>query len=325
MNNFFPMLEKIKGCFLGLATGDALGVPVEFRSREELRNNPVREMLGFGTWNQPPGTWSDDSSMSFCLAEVLAHEYKLQNVGEAFVRWYKDGYWGAHHKLFDIGGTTRMALARIVSGEDPMLSGAFDEESNGNGSLMRIAPAALYFSHLPLPGFYKRIKEISAITHAHFRSVFSCFIFALNLKGLYEGKDKLEAFASTQKSVWEFARANDFNEGELIHFKRILDGSIISATEKTVGSSGYVIDTLEASFWCFLNADSYQATVLKAVNLGGDTDTTACVAGALAGLYYGHNTIPMDWLSVLARKNDIVKLSENFTQSLKNQILQGNL
>src|SRR5688572_8171418 len=98
------MIEKVKACFLGLAVGDALGVPVEFRSRGFLKENPVREMLGYGSWNQPPGTWSDDSSMTFCLAQSLITKYDLQNIAARFVRWYKEGYWGAHHKLFDIGG-----------------------------------------------------------------------------------------------------------------------------------------------------------------------------------------------------------------------------
>lgn len=176
------MKDKVQGCFLGLAVGDALGVPVEFRSREFLGQNPVRQMLGYGAWNQPPGTWSDDSSMTFCLAESLVEAYNLQDVASRFVRWYKEGYWGAHHKLFDIGGTTRLALARVAAGEDPMVSGEYGEESNGNGSLMRIAPASLYFSDLPAKAFFDKIKEVSSVTHAHFRSVFSCFIFSMYLK-----------------------------------------------------------------------------------------------------------------------------------------------
>ena len=136
---------NIKSCFLGLAIGDGLGVPVEFRDRSFLKDFPVKEMLGYGSWNQPPGTWSDDSSLTFCLAESLVNGYSLHDIGKKFVAWYKEGYWGAHHKLFDIGGTTRASIERISAGENPLFSGEPDESSNGNGALMRITPAALYF------------------------------------------------------------------------------------------------------------------------------------------------------------------------------------
>lgn len=317
------MVNKVKGCFLGLAVGDALGVPVEFRRREFLKENPVLEMTGFGAWNQPPGTWSDDSSMTFCLAESLVTAYDLHDIASNFVRWYKDGYWGAHHKLFDIGGTTRLSLARVAAGEDPMFSGEYGEESNGNGSLMRIAPAALYFSNHPKEDFYQRIKEISNITHAHFRSVFSCFIFSMYLKRLFAGEEKFQAFTYACHEVNEFATACDFNRSELNLFHRILNQTIAKAEEGTINSYGYVLDTLESSIWCFLNTDTFSEAVLKAVNLGGDTDTTGCVTGALAGLYYGIDAIPSHWLEVLARKNDILKLSEDFTESMKKQILGG--
>jgi ADP-ribosyl-[dinitrogen reductase] hydrolase len=317
------MIEKLKGCFLGLAVGDALGVPVEFRSREYLGDKPVQEMIGYGAWNQPPGTWSDDSSLTFCLAESLVASYDLHDIASKFVRWYKEGYWGAHYKLFDIGGTTRLALARVAAGEDPMFSGEYGEDSNGNGSLMRIAPAALYFSNLPIENFYQRIKEVSTVTHAHFRSVFSCFIFSMYLKELFAGEEKFQALANACQAVTEFATTHDFNKDELKLFKRILNQDIAKADEGTINSFGYVLDTLESSIWCFLNTDSFSEAVLKGVNLGGDTDTTGCVTGALAGLYYGYPSIPSRWTEILARKNDIMKLSEDFIESLKKQILHG--
>jgi ADP-ribosyl-[dinitrogen reductase] hydrolase len=315
--------ENIKNCFLGLATGDALGVPVEFRDRSFFKDQPVKEMLGYGTWNQPPGTWSDDSSLAFCLAESLVNGYNLEDIGRKFVAWYSSGYWGAHHKLFDIGGTTRAALARIRDGADPKFAGEVDEDSNGNGSLMRIAPASIYFCNEPDTSLYERIKEVSSMTHGHFRSIFSCFIFSKYLIELFKGEEKFSALEKTIDSVNEFARQNDFNLAEVKRFDRILSGSIQEAKVDSVHSSGYVLHTLEAAFWCFLTTDTYSEAVLKAVNLGGDTDTTGCVTGALAGLYYGENSIPMMWLIRLAREKDIIKLAEDFTDSLKKRILHG--
>src|ERR1700759_2325932 len=101
------LAERIEGCFLGLAVGDALGVPVEFESRESLRLDPVTGMRGYGTWNQPAGTWSDDSSLTFCTAESLCNGYDLEDIGKNFVKWMTEGYWTAHNNVFDIGGTTR--------------------------------------------------------------------------------------------------------------------------------------------------------------------------------------------------------------------------
>jgi len=314
--------ENVKNCFLGLAVGDALGVPVEFRDRSFFKDHPVKEMLGYGTWNQPPGTWSDDSSLAFCLAESLVNGYHPEDIGKKFVEWYSNGYWGARHKLFDIGGTTRVSLARIREGEDPRFAGEIEEDSNGNGSLMRIAPASLYFYDEPDTNLYERIKEVSSMTHGHFRSVFGCFIFSKYLIELFNGSEKLQAFEKTMASVKNFAQENEFNQDEIKLFDRIFSGDILHAKVDSIHSSGYVLHTLEAALWCFLTTGSYSEAVLKAVNLGGDTDTTGCVTGALAGLYYGENSIPMMWLISLAREKDIIKLSEDFTESLKKRILR---
>lgn len=310
------MTEKVKGCFLGLAVGDALGVPVEFRDRSYFLDHPVNGMLGYGTWNQPPGTWSDDSSLSFCLAESLAGGYDVTDIGRKYVEWYTNGYWGAHHKLFDVGGATEIALIRIREGEDPRFAGELDEGSNGNGSLMRIAPASLYFSDETDEILFENIREISSITHGHFRSVFGCFIFSIFLAELFKGQVKSAAYKTAIARVNAFAKKNQFNANELKLFERVLTGILGDVEGQAIESSGYILHTLEASVWCFLTTDSYSEAVLKAVNLGGDTDSTACVTGAMAGLYYGSADIPAEWLKVLARKDDIVRLSERFSGSM---------
>jgi ADP-ribosyl-[dinitrogen reductase] hydrolase len=317
------MIDKVQACFLGLAVGDALGVPVEFRDRSYFRDHTVKEMLGYGTWNQPPGTWSDDSSLAFCLAESLSRGYDLNDVAKKFVDWHYEGYWGAHHKCFDIGGATRAAIIALKKGESPLFSGGLDEDSNGNGSLMRIAPAAFYFSRVSDDKLYQGVKKVSSITHGHFRSVFSCYVFCKFLIELSHGQDKTLSLRNVGKEISDFSINRQFNPNEIKRFERILDGSIVEADESSIHGSGYVLHTLEAAIWCFMTTDNYREAVLKAVNLGDDTDTTACVTGALAGLYYGREAIPAEWLNILARKNDIMKLSEDFTDSLKKQILHG--
>jgi ADP-ribosyl-[dinitrogen reductase] hydrolase len=312
-------LDTVKGALFGLAIGDALGVPVEFKSREELKRFPVKGMRAFGSWNQPQGTWSDDSSLAFCLVESLCTEYNLDDIAEKFIQWKANGYWGAHHKVFDIGGATRFAIDRLIKGTSPLLSGGMNEDDNGNGSLMRILPLLFYIQHMPQKERYQRIKEVSSITHAHFRSVFSCFIY-IEMALLILNKHSIEeSYLVMQKTVKGFAKENEFNIHEVKLFSNLLEGNIAKQKEKNIHSGGYVLNTLEASIWCLLNTGSYKDAVLKAVNLGGDTDTTACVTGGLAGLFYGYKNIPQDWVQVIARYKDIENLCEQLNRKFHHE------
>jgi ADP-ribosyl-[dinitrogen reductase] hydrolase len=159
---------------------------------------------------------------------------------------------------------------------------------------MRIAPAALFFSNLDDIHLYQRVKEVSSITHAHFRSVSSCYIFCKFLIELYQGRDKTLALRNIGNHIRDFSNNNQFNPDEIKRFERILDAGIIQADESSIHGSGYVLHTLEAAIWCFMTTDQYSDAVLKAVNLGDDTDTTACVTGALAGLYMAPSQSPQN-------------------------------
>lgn len=311
------ILEKIKGGLFGVAVGDALGVPVEFKSRAYLKENPVEDFLGYMCWNQPPGTWSDDSSLTFCLIDSLIRGYDIEDVGKNFAKWYKDGFWGAHHKVFDVGGSTRYSLDRVLNGESALYSGNMFEKDNGNGSLMRTLPLVYFLKDEKLQiNRYKKIKAISSITHAHFRSVFSCFIYVEYALLLLKGEDRFKAYESIKKPILDFAIQNEFNPKEINLFNRILNADVFKESEDSIKSSGYVLDSLEASFWCLLNSESYEEAVLKAVNLGGDTDTTAAITGGLAGLYFGYDAIPETWKLKLARFQDIEDLIKRFNDSL---------
>jgi len=309
---------KVKSGLFGVAIGDALGVPVEFKTRDYLRSSPVQDMMGFMCWNQPPGTFSDDSSLAFCTAESLCKGFDIEDMALTFVKWMQEGYWGAHHKVFDIGGTTRYSLARVVKGESARFSGNFFEEDNGNGSLMRILPLVFHLhKETDIEIIYKKVKEVSSITHAHFRSVFACFIYVVYCLEILKGIDKIEAYKNMQKIVSDFLSDKKFNPIEIQLFDRVLKNNIADYPENEIESSGYVLHSLEASFWCFLNSNTYEETVLKAVNLGGDTDTTGAITGGLAGMYYGIDNIPQKWITALARKNDIDDLCERLSLKLK--------
>ncbi|WP_250252566.1 ADP-ribosylglycohydrolase family protein [Chryseobacterium sp. Marseille-Q3244] len=305
------MKNKVKAGIMGVCIGDALGVPVEFKDRDYLKRFPVTKMQEFGSHNQPKGTWSDDSSLTLCLAEVLIKGYDLEKIGQSFVKWVKYGHWTAHGRLFDIGGTTREAITRLIKGESARFSGNVFEEDNGNGSLMRILPLAFYFKDEEnLEKIYKTVKEVSTITHGHFRSVFACFIYVIFAIQLIKGKNKTEAYTYTQNVVLEYAEKQWFSLNEIELFHRILKNDISGYSEEEIRGSGYVLHSLEASLWCFLNSESYSEAVLKAVNLGEDTDTTGAITGGLAGIYYGFENIPQEWVGELVRKDDIEKICE---------------
>ncbi|MDO3424735.1 ADP-ribosylglycohydrolase family protein [Chryseobacterium sp. APV1] len=312
------MDNTIKAGIFGVCVGDALGVPVEFKTRETLKTFPVENMREFGSWNQPKGTWSDDSSLTLCIADELTKGYDLEKIGQSFVKWVKYGHWTALGRLFDIGGTTRHSVARLIKGESAKFSGNIFEEDNGNGSLMRTLPLAFYLKDEEnIEKLYQTLKEVSAITHGHFRSAFACFVYVIFAIELIKGKDKKEAYHHTQKVVLQFAEVQGFNPKEIQLFDRVLKNDISEYHEDSISSGGYVLHSLEASLWCFLNSESYPEAVLKAVNLGEDTDTTGAITGGIAGIYYGFESIPKEWIDVLARKEDIEKLCEKLNEKLK--------
>ena len=300
---------------MGLCVGDALGVPVEFTSRAERVKSPVTTMLGYGTWNQPPGTWSDDSSLSFCLAECLCRGYSLDAIANSFWRWYKEAYWTPRGDVFDIGQTTHTAIMRLKQGVVPHQAGGKVENNNGNGSLMRILPMAYCHRNLTLGELLARVHDVSAITHAHARSQMACGIYISIAVALLEGADLQTAYLQGLQDIQTIYSVREFLL-EKPHFGRVLSGEIAKVPVEEINSGGYVIDTLESSLWCLLNSSSYSEAVLKAVNLGGDTDTTAAVTGGLAGIYYGVENIPKQWMNQIARRQDIIYLAERFAKAI---------
>ncbi|KIA88068.1 ADP-ribosylglycohydrolase family protein [Kaistella jeonii] len=309
--------ENIKSALFGVAIGDALGVPVEFKSREIISENPVKDMIGFGTYNLPPGTFSDDSSLTFCLAEALTQEFDLKVIGENFVKWVHENYWTARGHVFDIGIATREAINRLAKGERPDLAGGFEVSSNGNGSLMRILPLLFYIIDKPVDERYQITKQVSSITHGHIRSVIACFYYLEFARQLISGVDKFEIYKNLQTEIPEFLKSISINQREISFFNRLLTADIFDLSEENILSSGYVIHTLEASIWCLLTTDNYKDATLKAVNLGEDTDTTAAVTGGLAGLLYGFDNIPKNWINQIARKEDIENLAERLSEKMK--------
>ena len=295
----------LKDLLYGVCVGDALGVPVEFESREYLRKNPVTQMSAGGVHDQEIGVWSDDSSLTFCLAESIIEGYDIHGLADKFIKWKNEGYWTATGEVFDIGNTTRQSIINLSNGIYPTLAGGCNEIDNGNGSLMRILPLVILLKNLSFEKRFDLVKEVSSITHAHNRSVISCFYYLEFALELMEGKDKFDIYENLKTSVSEFLNSNEIYRHELIHFERLLNGNINELEEDAIQSGGYVIHTLEASISCLLTTSNYEEAVIKAVNLGDDTDTTAAVTGGLVGLLYGFESIPASWVIQVKKKDEI--------------------
>ena len=268
INTSFTLQDAVYGA----AIGDALGVPYEFRERDSFE---CAGMVSGGVHGQSAGTFSDDTSMMLATCDSIRVRGRVDvhDMRRRLVSWLREGAYTPDGNVFDVGNTVATAL-----GEG---RGCGGERSNGNGSLMRIAPLA--YTHAS----DEEIRAVSAITHAHRISTESCVCFVKLIRNLVGG------------NPLDLALKHSIPEGDEFAF---LDG-IASQPREAVSSGGYVLDTLGAAIWCFANTDTYAECVLAAVNLGEDADTTACVAGALAGAVYGYQAIPQDWLDTLRGKD----------------------
>lgn len=295
----YHLSGAIRAALLGHAVGDALGVPVEFTHRSARQADPVTGMRAFGTHHQPAGTWSDDASLTLCLAESLAAHphFDQADLADRIRRWLEAGYWTAHGETFDVGIATRQAVGRLARGTAPALAGGTGEMDNGNGALMRLLPLVFHPTFQQSPTAYAAqlalTHEAARVTHGHPRSSLACWLYLTVAIALCQAKTPAEAVESMCVAAAKFLpAAPPAFRAEQSHFDAILGGALPTLTERHVRSSGYVVHTLEAALWCLLTENTYAATVLKAVNLGDDTDTTAAVAGGLAALAYGEGAIP---------------------------------
>ena len=303
--------ERIVGGLLGLVVGDALGVPVEFHRRETLDRQPLTDMIGHGTHGQPPGTWSDDSSLALATAaSLVARGYDPPDMMARFAGWLDRAEMSPHGEVFDVGITTSHAIRRFTDGRAPEWGGR-DEMDNGNGSLMRIMPLSCYCHRLDAEAIVRRSFEVSGLTHAHLRSKLCCAYASLLLAGLLDG-DGLEGSMARATAGLSPHLTSD----EASRLGRVLDGSVLRAGREDVRGSGYVLHCLEASLWAVANHQGYEGAVLAAINMGEDTDTTGAVTGALAGALYGRAAIRPAWIEGLARSAFVVDLCERLADRI---------
>ncbi|MEM1357436.1 MAG: ADP-ribosylglycohydrolase family protein [Bacteroidota bacterium] len=311
-------MNPITTGLLGLSVADAIGVPVEFQSRLELDKNPVTDVRGYGTYNQPPGYFSDDSSLAFGLAESLATgRFDLVDQAKRLINYLKHGYWTPDNRAFDIGNTTRRAIyvleGIIEQGTHeklPSLAQRADEFDNGNGALMRIFPLYAHLRKRPLAEWFDLIWQHSALTHGHVRSALCCFLYLRFCSFLADGHHQRNALKNARAETIDLMAQIKPPKAEYDALATIIKADFRKLARTQVRGSGYVVQCLEAALWCLFHSDDYRSAVLQAVNLGEDTDTTACVVGAPAALIYGVDAIPANWLEALARREEIIDLGE---------------
>lgn len=295
---------KVKDGIIGFIVGDALGVPVEFESGEYLEENPVTGMMGNGVHSQPKGTWSDDSAMTLATMHSIVQKQGIDyyDMMDKFADWLDNAKYMQGDYTFDSGITTSSAIHRYKYNEvSPVNCGGTGERDNGNGSLMRILPLA-YIKDID----YETIENVSALTHGHERSKIACVLYVEIAKSMLENDLTIEEHINLAcDKIKEYYK----DSPELKSFQKIFDNDL-----EDLNGKGYVIYTFECVVHCLLTTDNYVDAVLKAVNIGEDTDTNAAICGGLAGIYYGYDSIPIDWTKEIRCLDKVESLCERYEE-----------
>ena len=298
------LIDRYRGCLLGLAAGDALGTTVEFAPPGSFA--PLTDIVGGGPFHLRAGEWTDDTSMALCLAESLVERHGFDPVDqlERYCRWFRQGHLSSTGRCFDIGRTVRDALTRFERTHEPF-GGSTDPQAAGNGSIMRLAPVPLFFAQRPREAI-ARAAHSSRTTHGVREAVDACRYLAALIVGAVAGVDKQTLLAdhfTPVAGLWE-------QEPLAPKIAAIASGSFKHRNPPAIRGTGYVVESLEAALWAFYRSQSFRDGALLAVNLGHDADTTGAVYGQLAGAYYGARGIPESWLEKLAMRDRITQLAE---------------
>ena len=308
----------IKDALYGFVIGDAMGVPLEFMSREKLNQHPVTKMIGDGSHNLPKGVWSDDTSMTLATMDSISttHAIDCDDIANRFCDWINYGKYTATNLVFGVGKITRNALFRYWNQKkDATKCGGTSYLENGNGSLMRMLPIAFYCynRHLNSKEIYSIVKDVSSITHAHEISILGCYIYVCYILLLLSGKNKLDSYQLLSQQDYSM-----FSSDSLEQYKRILSTELLSFSIDKISSSGYIVSTLEAALWVILHTDSFEQAIIGSINLGNDTDTVGAITGSMAGILYGYSSIPQKWIDSLEGKDSLNSYLSSFIHMMDN-------
>lgn len=303
--------DKVQGGLYGLLVGDACGVPYEFKSKNDI---PKLEDIGIipptyykkRSYQQiPVGTWSDDGAQALCLLSALIESpdsFDIQNFANKLTAWLYSGYLAVDNNVFDVGIQTAKALDMVRRGVSIEAAATNDERYNGNGSLMRVLPIALWYTersmtHKNLVDIFVNAQLQSTPTHPHIRSRLVCGIYALMASFLLQGQSICGSLELALRAADEFVTNAEMRKELQL---------IVDAENNEITGSGYVVDSFWSAVYAARTTSTYKEAIQTAISFGNDTDTTACITGGLVGIYYGYTNLPADWLSVL-RGQDLVK------------------
>ena len=302
---------------IGLIVGDAMGVPLEFYKREILMQNPTTEMKGYGSHDVPKGSWSYDSSMTLATMDAIIKDgcINYNTIATNFLEWMKNAKYTPTDRVFDIGRTCLRGIAKFESKQEVAEKcGGTSEMDNGNGSMMRILPLIYYCysKNMNEKEVYDIVKNVSSITHGHEISIMGCFIYVMYGIELLNNRNLVQAYKKIKKIKYN----TYFSEETINRYERILKKNIDKYSLDEIKSTGFIIDTLEATLWVLLNTNSYNQSIIGAINLGNDTDTVGACVGGLAGIYYEFENINRTWQSDLLKYDYIVDLCNKFNDVL---------
>jgi len=297
MDTFPQTLDRYRGCLLGLAVGDALGTTLEFKTPGSF--TPINDMIGGGPFNLKLGQWTYDTSMALCLAESLIEckGFNPKDQMERYVRCWRKGHLSSTGTCFDIGNTTKVALASFLKTGNP-ISGPTNSYSAGNGSLMRLAPVPMFYANNPREAIEKS-GESSRTTHGALSAVDACRYFGALIVGALNGTDKETLLADYFCPIPGYWKEKPL----MPEIAEIAASSFKRRNPTQIRGSGYVVQSLEASLWAFFRSNTFEEGCLMAVNLGDDADTTGAIYGQLAGAYYGQEQIKNEWIAILHGKD----------------------
>ena len=310
----FIYSDQVIGGLIGNAAGDALGLPVEFKSREDLKGIPVLEMQGFGSYLVAPGTWSTNTSMVIALMESIRECGKVNqsDILHKLSRWLYLGDYTVGSEIINSNATVTLSIDRFKKGYTPDECGDAFEFASDNGALTRILPIAFLCYNYNIQGKhrYDLVKRVTRLTHATEKCILANMIFVNYACYLLEGYYPAVALQKIQKEDYSF-----FSEACVDSFSRILKMNLTELPEEEIQSNSDVIESLEATIWSLVTTRNFEQAVIKAVNLGHDTDTIGALTGGLAGLYYGMQGIPRRWLDKLKRLPELETIAEGFSKA----------
>ena len=310
--------EKIESCIYGFIIGDAMGIPSEFERRNDLLNNPITDMVGFGAHSVPPGSWGEDTSLTLATMSSITRNEKIDydDIMLGYTKWYREGRYSSYKRAFGVSNTCNISIRNYYKkGITPLECGLSKESDNDNSSLKRILPLALYcyYKNIPDTEITNLVKEYSSLTNRHEISFIGCFIFIKYINFLLQGDNQLAAYKKIKKLDLSI-----YSKEAVQNYKSILEDDIYKIKFEDLNSSNHIIDTLECVFWMSINSKKFTHAIIGSINLGGDTNTIGALTGAISGIVFGNESIPLKWLNKLQRKDYIdEKISDYINFLLK--------